>query len=130
MGNAASQVCPAELEGLTTAWQMWMSGQKLETCRLCSLWCLDVIWWGRLGKIIALIAGLVVLLDIAGEDKIRKLGEWLTKKTGGFHGTFAMLADALNSVTWVFLGVLSSLVMLLAEISNRLINVLVIFLSM
>ena len=70
MQQTATSACESELLGLLRAWELWSSGLKLEICRLCWIWCLDVVWWGRVGKCIATFSGFVVIIDIFGKDRI------------------------------------------------------------
>lgn len=53
---------------LFEAWWRWSEGDP--TLRDANLWGLRVLWWGRLGKLAAFVAGLVLIIDIIGPDRI------------------------------------------------------------
>src|SRR5262245_10686845 len=49
----------------------WWNGQS--TLHL-HLWFMRILWWGRLGKALEFTAGLVVVLDLIGPDRLRAFG--------------------------------------------------------
>ena len=56
------------------AWRLWAAGELGPDV---SLWGLDLWWWGRIGRIVALVSGLAVLAEIAGTTRLRSIGDWL-----------------------------------------------------
>ncbi|NUT99867.1 MAG: hypothetical protein HOY78_48445 [Saccharothrix sp.] len=54
---------------LIDAWTRWLSGQRVDGLLL---WGWPVLYWGRLGKLLQFTAGLVVVLDLLGPDRIRR----------------------------------------------------------
>lgn len=54
------------------AWATWWDGG--ETGALPLGW-LSVLWWGRVGKLLQFIAGLVVVLDLIGPEALRAFGQ-------------------------------------------------------
>lgn len=54
------------------AWQLWMSGKSTIGNDLFGI---SMIWWGRGGKIVAFLAGLTVVLDAVGPERIRHWSE-------------------------------------------------------
>lgn len=53
------------------AWQLWFAGTQLSDH---SLYGVPIVWWGRGGKLLAFVAGLAVLIDIIGLERIRDHG--------------------------------------------------------
>ncbi|RCG28978.1 hypothetical protein DQ384_21720 [Sphaerisporangium album] len=58
--------------GYLDAWQMWLSGNP--TLRDADLFGLNMLWWGRLGKIGAFLGGMTAVLDVLGPERIREYG--------------------------------------------------------
>ncbi|WP_096595782.1 hypothetical protein [Calothrix sp. NIES-2098] len=58
------------------AWQLWFSGQQTSSYLL---WGMQILWWGRIGKVIQLISALTILAEIIGAERIRKFGKSLRK---------------------------------------------------
>ncbi|WP_344933035.1 hypothetical protein [Sphaerisporangium flaviroseum] len=58
----------AELN-LFEAWQLWMSGESMIDHTLFEL---PMIWWGRAGKIVSFLAGMTVVLDVIGPERLRE----------------------------------------------------------
>jgi hypothetical protein len=54
------------------AWQLWMSGKSTIGNDLFGI---PMIWWGRGGKVVAFLAGLTVVLDAVGPERIRRWSE-------------------------------------------------------
>lgn len=52
-------------------WHAWFQGDQVQTA---SLWGLPVLVWGRLGKALEFLAGLVVVVDLLDPDKLRRRG--------------------------------------------------------
>jgi hypothetical protein len=57
------------------AWHLWWSGKSLTGT---TLWGLNIIWWGRIGKLLEFLAAYGVIVEIAGPERLRKYGESLT----------------------------------------------------
>lgn len=62
----------AETVSYSEAWSLWWSGELSPDT---ALWGWKLLYWGRLGKVVAASAGLVILIDIAGEERLKGLGE-------------------------------------------------------
>lgn len=56
---------------LVTAWRAWWSGASVGDY---PLWGFDVTFWGRLGKGLQFLAGLVVILDLLSPNRLRARG--------------------------------------------------------
>ena len=59
---------------LIDAWKSWQ-GSPLPPDFV--LWSRPIHWWGRIGIAIQLVAGLAILLEVVGPERIRKRGEKL-----------------------------------------------------
>jgi hypothetical protein len=57
--------------GLDEAWSRWLEADA--TLRDASLWGVQIVWWGRFGKVAAFLAGLVIILDIVGTERLTRL---------------------------------------------------------
>jgi hypothetical protein len=55
-------------------WGQWFSGLELRDCTLAGI---KILYWGRIGKFITLLSGFVILIDVFGERRIRRLGACL-----------------------------------------------------
>lgn len=53
------------------AWHLWMSGQLPGGTELFGF---SVFWWGRLGKRLVVVSGLIVVLDLVRESRLRAFG--------------------------------------------------------
>lgn len=79
---------------LIEAWIHWKEG-LLQPNFL--LWGHQILWWGRIGKIIQFIAVISIVAEIIGPNKIRDFGNSL-------HGTFTLkTAKTYFSDIWNFL---------------------------
>jgi hypothetical protein len=56
--------------GWWEAWVSWWSGSLSEA----QLWGLPMLFWGRFGKVLPFVAGLVVVLDLVGPQQLRQWG--------------------------------------------------------
>src|SRR5262249_25606678 len=56
---------------LWEAWSIWLSGSSVSDQ---ILWGMRILWWGRLGKALGLLAGLTVLLEVIGPERLRQFG--------------------------------------------------------
>ena len=54
------------------AWQLWFSGQQTNGFLL---WGLQILWWGRIGKVIQLVSALAILVEIIGVERVRTFGQ-------------------------------------------------------
>ena len=61
---------PHSSVGYLHAWALWANGDP--NLKEMSLWGLSILWWGRAGKFAAFAAGLVLVLDIIGPDRLRR----------------------------------------------------------
>jgi hypothetical protein len=52
-------------------WQAWFQGEQVQAAQL---WGWTVLRWGRLGKAMEFVAGLVVVIDLLDPDKLRRRG--------------------------------------------------------
>lgn len=61
----------------TRAARIWLDGRSASGE---PLWCKTVLWWARAGKILQFAAGLVVILDLIGPDRLRRGGQRMTAR--------------------------------------------------
>ena len=52
------------------AWLAWLDGTNINDMRL---WGLEILWWGRFGKIAELVAALAIIAEIVGPDRLNAL---------------------------------------------------------
>jgi hypothetical protein len=57
---------------LTDAWALWWSGQQLTDHTLYGA---PVLWLGRAGKLLAFLAGMTLVLDMIGSERLIRWGE-------------------------------------------------------
>ncbi|MBN6034432.1 hypothetical protein [Amycolatopsis sp. 195334CR] len=58
---------------LVEAWRQWNAeNPALKDMRL---WGTQILWWGRIGKIAMFVSGLVLVLDIIGPERMRRVTE-------------------------------------------------------
>lgn len=75
--------------GLFEAWKLWISGNIQNSM----LWGMEILWWGRMGKLFQFAAALAIIAEIIGPDRLRIFGNSL-------HETFtckkavALLTDS------------------------------------
>ena len=65
------------MDALWDAWSAWGSGHLRPDHEL---WGLSVFWWGRVGKIVALLSAFAIVAEFAGPARLRRIGGFL-------HGT-------------------------------------------
>ncbi|MEU8818749.1 hypothetical protein [Actinoplanes sp. NPDC048796] len=58
---------------------LWRSGDPMDPAALCGY---SILWWGRLGKILQFAAGLTVVLDLAGPERLRGIGQRAEERLG------------------------------------------------
>jgi hypothetical protein len=91
------------------AWSLWFSGQLTDNH---TLWGLQILWWGRFGKLLAFISALVIVVDIIGAEKLRKAGAKL--HTGiDFH---TLVSRLFSIIKWNFIVLKASLCLLTQSI--------------
>ena len=96
------------LEAWLEAWSRWFEGDP--TLRESVLWGLKILWWGRIGKLAAFLAGLVIILDIVeaiiGPERLRRVtersGERLRNEDSGLQTLYAAVVGiiVLGLATW------------------------------
>src|SRR5438067_2493779 len=62
---------------LWQAWALWLSGDSPHEMYL---WGMKILWWGRIGKVVAFVASLTILADIIGPERLRVFGNRLHTK--------------------------------------------------
>ncbi|MGC7099414.1 hypothetical protein ACPZ19_32470 [Amycolatopsis lurida] len=108
---------------LVEAWRQWNAENP--ALKDMSLWGTRILWWGRIGKIAMFASGLVLLVDIIGPERMRRVAgrprasarrllaqffrpdaseEDLTEGRSGY-GRFAGFVIALSVVTVLLLAV-------------------------
>lgn len=69
---AALLVVAAAIRGdYPAVWTAWWDGEPTEDLRMFSM---EIVWWGRIGKGLQFLAGMVALLDFVDTDKLREQG--------------------------------------------------------
>lgn len=80
--------------GLMEAWRLWLAGKSVSTL---SLWGLEILWWGRVGKMVQFAAALTIVAEIIGPERLRNFGNSL-------HSAFTLRkADefARDALRWI-----------------------------
>lgn len=67
----AGLIVAAAYGGFGAVWRAWWSGRQTTTVALCGV---PMLWWGRVGKLLQFVAGLAVLLDLVGPERLRAVG--------------------------------------------------------
>lgn len=94
--------------GLLRAWELWLRGRDLKGDG-DAMWGLGMIWWSRIGVIAGFLGGLVIVLDIVGEDRLRSYGlaRWREKVAHAAPSGHRILIDcvvlaaALAGAAWL-----------------------------
>jgi hypothetical protein len=55
----------------------WLDGHEM---RDQILWGHQMLWWGRFGKFLTLIAGVLLIVEIIGSERWNVIGEWIEKR--------------------------------------------------
>lgn len=74
------------------AWKMWLSGESVSQFYLFGL---SILWWGRFGKIVGLVAGLIVISEIIGPERLLVWSSSL-KTTININTTLTVMRDRWN----------------------------------
>lgn len=59
--------------GLLKAWELWFQGKDIKGDG-DFVWGLSLIWWGRIAVAAGFLGGLIIILDIIGEDRLKNFG--------------------------------------------------------
>ena len=83
------------LQSWLHAWSLFFQGYDMrESC----LWGIEVLWWGRIGKLLSFFSGLVIVLDIIGPDALNRATErsreGLSSVRNGVAAIFAVVATS------------------------------------
>lgn len=70
---------------LIEAWGLWWSGVDIADRKL---WGLEILWWGRIGKLSQFLAACFILIEIIGVDAVKN-----------FIIRFSYLAEAQKKIT-------------------------------
>lgn len=55
-------------------YRVWLSGYPTLDCKL---WGLPMLWWGRIGKLVALLSAFAIIVEFAGPTRMRAWGQSL-----------------------------------------------------
>lgn len=73
MGSACTSVWIFE-----AIW-IWLQGSKLDGYCIFGM---STVWIGRIAKVASFLSAMTIIIDILGEDKVHKIGVWLTGLAG------------------------------------------------
>lgn len=59
------------------AWALWLDGINLSEQYL---WGVQILWWGRFGKILGLLSALAIVAEIIGAERLRDTGKAIRKR--------------------------------------------------
>jgi hypothetical protein len=65
---------------LLDAWNVWFSGGSVASYNFLGM---DILWWGRIGKIMEFVSALAIIAEIVGHERLRVFGKSL-------HGRFTI----------------------------------------
>lgn len=71
--------------GYLEAWARWFDGDA--TLRDAELWGLPMLWWGRIGKFAAFLAGMTLIMDIVGPERLRQFSGRYLERHRSRHGS-------------------------------------------
>lgn len=60
------------------AWTKWLDGERLDGLKMYGL---QILWWGRIGKIVGLISALAIVAEILGAERLRSFGTSMRTQT-------------------------------------------------
>ncbi|AQZ62756.1 unnamed protein product [[Actinomadura] parvosata subsp. kistnae] len=58
------------------AWQLWLDGRSTLGNDLLGM---QMIWWGRGGKILSFLSGVTIVVDLVGPEKFSRYGHWIQR---------------------------------------------------
>ena len=58
------------MQELLDAWAIWWTGQRIDV-----LWGVKALWWGRIGQILQLVGALMIVAEIVGADRLRRISD-------------------------------------------------------
>jgi hypothetical protein len=100
------------LGDLFHSWSQWLAFSGGER----SLWGHNVAWWGRVGKVLELFAGLAVLAEIIGAERLRAFGD-ATKHRLAVLTSRSFLEHLVLRPTWFGLRLVASIIGLTTTIA-------------
>lgn len=56
------------MENYLEVWSLWAAGEDLRSFKL---WGLEILWWGRLGKLLQFLTAITLVVEITGTERIR-----------------------------------------------------------
>lgn len=74
-----------ETVDLISAWRIWARGEPTNSFQL---WWWSILWWGRIGKLLAAAGIFGFALEIIGHKRIESFGFWLKTSISIEFGTF------------------------------------------
>ena len=86
------------------AWSYWASGEKIDDQLL---WGMEILWWGRIGKVVGLISALAVVAEIIGPKRLREAGSSIRSQYN-LRSSWLIVTAALKSIWYFFRFLFSS----------------------
>lgn len=83
-----------ESVNLIEAWQMWFAGEQTIDR---DMWGIQILWWGRIGKVIGLAGSALLIAEIIGSHRLRTFGKSL--RTPIFDRSFFIPGRGLSNWT-------------------------------
>jgi hypothetical protein len=65
-------------------WDVWMSWWSGQVGGGAHLWGIPIFWWGRLGKVAQFTAGLVIVLDLVGSERLLHGAKYARQASAAF----------------------------------------------
>ncbi len=62
-------------------WELWREWASGNSTLEFELWGVEMVWWGRIGKILQLLGALTVLVEVVGTERMLRTGEALQQAT-------------------------------------------------
>ncbi len=82
-------------------WDLWREWASGESTLGFELWGLEMVWWGRIGKMLQLLGALTVLVELVGTERMLRTGETL-RQAAPFTGMVDRVARRWQPVwRWV-----------------------------
>jgi hypothetical protein len=85
--------------GLDDAWRHWLSGDSLEQARL---WGINILWWGRIGRLLEFAAALTIIAEIIGPERLRAFGRSLRTRVTARRALGLAWATLLWAWVWIY----------------------------